>query len=89
VQHEAIHHRQWSFYAAQGGFAVPDLWRVQWGLEAGDVWYEALHRMTHPGDALGLSTTCFASGSMHMVLRPSADRPPTVRRPLAEHGGSP
>jgi hypothetical protein len=37
VQHEAIHHGQWSFYAAQGGFAVPDLWRVQWGLEAGDV----------------------------------------------------
>lgn len=35
VQHEAIHHGQWSLYAAHAGFQVPDLWRLQWGLEAG------------------------------------------------------
>jgi len=35
VQHEAIHHGQWSLYAALAGFDVPELWRVQWGLEAG------------------------------------------------------
>jgi hypothetical protein len=34
VQHEAIHHGQWSLYAAQGGHATPDLWRLQWGLGA-------------------------------------------------------
>lgn len=37
IQHEAIHHGQWSLYAAHGGFEVPELWRTQWGLEAGSV----------------------------------------------------
>jgi uncharacterized damage-inducible protein DinB len=37
VQHEAIHHGQWSLYAAHGGFPVPELWRIQWGLGAGEV----------------------------------------------------
>ena len=32
VQHEAIHHGEWSLYAAQSGFAVPSLWAVEWGL---------------------------------------------------------
>ena len=32
VQHEAIHHGEWSLYAAQSGFPVPPLWTIQWGL---------------------------------------------------------
>ena len=32
VQHEAIHHGQWSLYAAQSGFPVPPLWTLEWGL---------------------------------------------------------
>jgi hypothetical protein len=35
VQHEAIHHGQWSLYAAFGKFDVPKLWSIQWGLGAG------------------------------------------------------
>jgi hypothetical protein len=35
VQHEAIHHGQWSIYAASGGYETPSLWRLQWGLGAG------------------------------------------------------
>ena len=35
VQHEAIHHGEWSLYAAQSGFPVPSLWTVQWGLGPG------------------------------------------------------
>jgi uncharacterized damage-inducible protein DinB len=35
VQHEAIHHGQWSIYAASGGYDPPVTWRNQWGLEAG------------------------------------------------------
>lgn len=35
VQHEAIHHGQWSIYAASAGYDPPPTWRVQWGLEAG------------------------------------------------------
>lgn len=37
VQHEAIHHGQWSLYAAHGGYPTPDLWRLQWGLGASTV----------------------------------------------------
>lgn len=37
VQHESIHHGQWSLYAAHGGYQTPELWRVQWGLGAGSV----------------------------------------------------
>jgi len=32
VQHEAIHHGQWSVYAAAAGYETPSLWRLQWGL---------------------------------------------------------
>lgn len=32
VQHEALHHGQWSLYAARAGFATPDSWRSAWGL---------------------------------------------------------
>jgi hypothetical protein len=32
AQHEAIHHGEWSFYAALGGFETPRLWKIQWGL---------------------------------------------------------
>jgi len=32
VQHEAIHHGQWSVYALLAGFATPPLWRSEWGL---------------------------------------------------------
>lgn len=35
VQHEAIHHGQWSLYAASAGYPTPAIWRLQWGLEAG------------------------------------------------------
>jgi hypothetical protein len=32
VQHEAIHHGQWSIYAALAGFETPVSWRQEWGL---------------------------------------------------------
>ena len=32
VQHEAIHHGQWSFYATLGGFETPPGWKLNWGL---------------------------------------------------------
>lgn len=32
VQHEAIHHGEWSFYATLGGFETPRSWRLNWGL---------------------------------------------------------
>jgi len=32
VQHEAIHHGQWSIYASIAGFDTPLSWRASWGL---------------------------------------------------------
>lgn len=32
VQHEAIHHGQWSVYASLAGFDTPLSWRQSWGL---------------------------------------------------------
>jgi DinB family protein len=32
VQHEAIHHGQWSIYASLAGFDTPFSWRASWGL---------------------------------------------------------
>jgi hypothetical protein len=32
VQHEAIHHGQWSVYASRAGFDTPLSWRTSWGL---------------------------------------------------------
>ncbi|MFZ0272067.1 MAG: DinB family protein [Acidobacteriaceae bacterium] len=32
VQHEAIHHGQWSVYASLAGFDTPFTWRTSWGL---------------------------------------------------------
>lgn len=32
VQHEAIHHGQWSIYASFAGFDTPASWRRSWGL---------------------------------------------------------
>ena len=32
VQHEAIHHGQWSVYASLAGFGTPLSWRTSWGL---------------------------------------------------------
>jgi len=32
VQHEAIHHGQWSIYASLAGFDTPPSWRSSWGL---------------------------------------------------------
>ena len=32
VQHEAIHHGQWSVYASLAGFDTPLSWRTSWGL---------------------------------------------------------
>ena len=32
VQHEAIHHGQWSLYASLAGFETPLSWRRSWGL---------------------------------------------------------
>ena len=32
VQHEAIHHGQWSIYASLAGFDTPHSWRRSWGL---------------------------------------------------------
>jgi hypothetical protein len=32
IQHESIHHGEWSFYATFGGFATPVSWQMNWGL---------------------------------------------------------
>jgi len=32
VQHEALHHGQWSLYASLAGFDTPLSWRASWGL---------------------------------------------------------
>lgn len=32
VQHEALHHGQWSIYASLAGFDTPSNWRESWGL---------------------------------------------------------
>ena len=32
VQHEAIHHGQWSIYASLAAFDTPTSWRASWGL---------------------------------------------------------
>ena len=32
VQHEAIHHGQWSIYASLAGFDTPVSWHASWGL---------------------------------------------------------
>jgi len=32
VQHESIHHGQWSIYASLAGFDTPLSWRMSWGL---------------------------------------------------------
>ena len=32
VQHEALHHGQWSIYASLAGFDTPSSWRESWGL---------------------------------------------------------
>jgi len=32
LQHEAIHHGEWSFYANLGGFPTPLGWKLNWGL---------------------------------------------------------
>ncbi len=32
VQHEAIHHGQWSIYSSLAGFDTPLSWRTSWGL---------------------------------------------------------
>jgi hypothetical protein len=32
IQHEAIHHGQWSIYASLAGFETPPGWRSEWGL---------------------------------------------------------
>ena len=32
IQHEAIHHGQWSIYASLAGFDTPLSWRRSWGL---------------------------------------------------------
>ncbi len=32
VQHESIHHGQWSIYASLAGFDAPPSWRTSWGL---------------------------------------------------------
>jgi hypothetical protein len=32
VQHEALHHGQWSLYASLAGFETPLSWRLEWGL---------------------------------------------------------
>ncbi len=32
VQHEALHHGQWSVYASLAGFDTPLSWRASWGL---------------------------------------------------------
>ena len=32
VQHEALHHGEWSIYASLAGFETPLSWRLEWGL---------------------------------------------------------
>ncbi len=32
IQHEALHHGEWSVYASIAGFETPRLWRTNWGL---------------------------------------------------------
>jgi uncharacterized damage-inducible protein DinB len=32
IQHEAIHHGEWSVYASLAGFETPRLWKMNWGL---------------------------------------------------------
>jgi hypothetical protein len=32
VQHEALHHGQWSLYASLAGFDTPLSWRASWGM---------------------------------------------------------
>jgi uncharacterized damage-inducible protein DinB len=32
LHHEAIHHGQWSLYAALAGFETPQSWKLNWGL---------------------------------------------------------
>lgn len=32
VQHEALHHGQWSVYASLAGFDTPSSWRESWGM---------------------------------------------------------
>lgn len=32
IQHESIHHGQWSVYAAAGGFETPQSWQTGWKL---------------------------------------------------------
>jgi hypothetical protein len=32
IQHESIHHGQWSVYAARGGFETPRSWQAGWKL---------------------------------------------------------
>lgn len=32
IHHEAIHHGQWSAYAAFGGYETPQSWKLNWGL---------------------------------------------------------
>jgi uncharacterized damage-inducible protein DinB len=32
VQHESLHHGQWSLYASLAGFDTPASWRLNWGL---------------------------------------------------------
>jgi len=32
IQHESIHHGQWSAYASLGGFATPQSWQAGWKL---------------------------------------------------------
>jgi len=32
LQHETLHHGQWSLYARLGGFEVPETWRDAWGM---------------------------------------------------------
>ena len=32
VQHEALHHGEWSLYASLAGFETPLSWRLEWGL---------------------------------------------------------
>lgn len=32
IQHEAIHHGEWSVYASMAGFETPGLWKANWGL---------------------------------------------------------
>jgi uncharacterized damage-inducible protein DinB len=40
VQHEAIHHGQWSIYAASAGYEPPAIWRLEWGLAVEAAYYQ-------------------------------------------------